>query len=276
MNSAPAAQQPGRGGDAGDDEVALVAVVEGGEGAAGLGRQGLVRRQPGAVPAVQDAGACVLGVRDEELAAGRERVPVVGPPGGNALELGELLAIPLVDDRVPILALARCGVPGREDHPLGEPEEVPAADLPVPPLLGRERRHLLEGGEAVVAPLEDRRRGGELVGPGTGPDARHREERSVADREELRVLAARGRQRRPRCQAAAGPVKQQQAGVAVTAVHPRRSPGDIDGELRDGDKIMAGHPDALDGPRTRGGNPLDLGESDWHPFTTATAIGSGK
>ncbi len=91
-------------------------------------------------------------------------------------------------------------------------------------------------------------------------------------REELRVLAARRGQRGPGLEAAAGPVQQQQVGVAVAAVHPRRPAGDVLGELRYGEEVAASHPDGLDGSRARGGNPLDLGEGHWHGITTATAI----
>ena len=161
-----------------------------------------MRSQAGAVPAIQHAGAGVLCVRDEVLAARRERMPVVGPLRWDRLEFDELRAVPLVDDRVPVGPLVRPGCPGRTT-PLGQPEEVPAADLPVPPLLGRERRHFLEAGEPVRAPLEDRGRGRELVRPGAGPDARHRQERPVADGEELRVLATRRGQRGPGLKAAA-------------------------------------------------------------------------
>src|ERR1700727_2556478 len=161
-------------------------------------------------------------------------MPVVGPLRGDALELCERLAVPLVDDRVPVSPLARTGVPGWEDHPLREPEEVTAVDLPVSPLLGRERRHHLERGEAITVPLEDRRGGGELLRPGAAPDARDGEERPVPDREELRVLAARGRQRRPGPQAGLSPVKQQQAGVAIAAAPPWRGAGGGGGELPGG------------------------------------------
>jgi hypothetical protein len=93
------AQQPRRGPSAGDDKVGLSLVVEGDERAARLSGRGLVRHQPRAVLAVQDARADVLGVREEELAASMEGVPVVGPLRRNPLEFGELLAVPLVEGR---------------------------------------------------------------------------------------------------------------------------------------------------------------------------------
>jgi hypothetical protein len=69
-----------------------------------------------------------------------------------------------------------------------------------------------------------------------------------------------------------GPVQQQQVGVAVAAVHPRRPAGDVLGELRYGEEVVASHPDGLHGSRAPGGNPLDLGEDHWHGFTTATGL----
>jgi hypothetical protein len=74
----------------------------------------------------------------------------------------------------------------------------------------------------------------------------------------------------------AGSVAQQQAGVAIAAVHPWWGPGNVDGELGDGEKVTASHPDRLHGPRARGGKPLDLGEGDCHPTTTAIGIPVGK
>jgi len=218
----------------------------------------------------------MLGVRDEELTAGLEGMPVVGPSRGDALELGERLAGPLVDNRVPAGSVVLPGVPGREDHSLGQAQEVPAVDLPVLPLLGRERRYLLEGSEPAAPPLEDGRRGVEIVGAGAGPDARDREERPVADGEELGVLAARSGERRPGLEAAPGPAEQQQLGVAVAAVHPRRPARDVLGELRYGEEVMATHLDWLDGSGARGGNPLDLGQGHWHGITTATGLALGK
>jgi hypothetical protein len=39
---------------------------------------------------------------------------------------------------------------------------------------------------------------------------------------------------------------------------------------------VASHPEGLDSASAPGGNPLDLGEGDWHGITTATALAAYK
>ena len=188
----------------------------------------LVGDEPRAVPPVQDRRVDVVGVRQVEAAVEFQRVPVVGPLGRNRLQLDESRSVPLVDHRRPGF-LARVGQP----HPLREREEVTVLDREMGPLLGRERGKPLEGLEAVAVPLVDDRADRVAVGSRARANARDRQERAAADGEELRVLAARRLQRAGRLPARAVEAEQQQVGVAVAAVHPRRGPRRIVGELRD-------------------------------------------
>ena len=92
-----------------------------------------------------------------------------------------------------------------------------------------------KGRNSGAGPLVDRRGRRVAVRAGPGADARHGQERPVADGEELGVLAAGCRERRPQREVLALALEQQQVRVAVAAVH-RRGTGQVDGELRDRDE----------------------------------------
>jgi hypothetical protein len=172
------AQQPRRLGQAGDQQV----VVEAGERPTGFHHQLLVGDEPLAVPAVEHARPEVLGVRDIVRPAGLEVVPVVGPARRDRLDLDEALAVELVDERRAVLVAVQC-------HTLGQAEEMPVADPPVPELLGGERLEPLELHEAVD-PFVDDAVGDERVRPRAGAQAGHGQVHPAVDLEALGVLAA--------------------------------------------------------------------------------------
>src|SRR6516225_12435705 len=90
----------------------------------------LMRDEALPVPAIQHARIEVLGVRHVRRRPDLEWMPVVRPPRRDLLELGKGRAVPLVDYRGAIPFLLT-----RQDHPLGQAEEIACSDAPVLPLL---------------------------------------------------------------------------------------------------------------------------------------------